>query len=201
MNDVTPENASFFHLNDASGAIVAQVTPDSPASQAGLQRGDVIVQLDGKKIVSSSDLQMAVSQMQPGTGIALGILRDGSQKTLSLKVGEFHGNAEVASNSDGSDNHGKLGLAVDDLTDDVRQQLRLPGSVHGVAVEQVRPGSPAEDAGLQPGDVIVEVNRQPVPSAQQFADKVHANPADKDMLLTIWSKGNESYRVVHPSQG
>jgi serine protease Do len=70
--------------------------------------------------------------------------------------------------------------------------------VKGVAVESVRPASPAEDAGLQPGDVILEVNRKPVESAQQFVSDVHAASADKDLLLLVWSNGNSTYRVIHP---
>ena len=98
-------------------------------------------------------------------------------------------------------NTGKLGLAVDDLSQDVRQQLSVPDEVHGAAVENVRPGSPAEDAGLQPGDIVVEVNRKPVTSAEQFVSAVHAVPEGKDILLLVWSKGNDSYRVVHPGEG
>jgi len=79
--------------------------------------------------------------------------------------------------------------------------LQVSAEVKGAAVAQVRPGSPAEDAGLQPGDVVVEVNRKPVDSAADFASAVHATPAGKDILLLVWSKGNNSYRVVHPTAG
>ena len=89
----------------------------------------------------------------------------------------------------GQGNTGKLGLAVDDLNPDARQQLNVPADVHGAAIANVRPGSPADDAGLQPGDVVVEVNRKPVASAEQFANAVHATPAGKDILLLVWSKG------------
>ena len=90
MNDVTPDNAGFFNLPDATGAIVSQVTPDSPASRAGLVSGDVLRDLDGKKIPNGSMLQVAVSEMTPGTAIELGILRDGKPQTLHVTVGEFH---------------------------------------------------------------------------------------------------------------
>jgi serine protease Do len=201
LQDVTPENASFFNLKEATGAIVAQVTPDSPASRAGLKNGDVIDQLNGQKVINGGALQVAISQDQPGTTIALGILRNGSAQTLSVKVGEFHKDAEVASGGDASPQKGKLGLAVAELTPDVRQQLHVPSQVQGVAVENVRPASPADDAGLAPGDVILEVNRQPVTSAEQFINVAHANPAGKDLLLLVWSQGNSGYRVVHPDSG
>jgi serine protease Do len=204
MNDVTPANASFFNLKDASGAIVAQVSPDSPASRAGMKSGDVIDSLNGHKIVDGSALQVAVSQDQPGQTIQLGILRNGSPLTLSVKVGEYKKpGTQVAENEGGQGgaNTGKLGLAVDDLNQDARQQLQLPADVKGAAVANVRPGSPADDAGLQPGDVVLEVNRKPVTSAEQFASAVHANPAGKDILLLVWSKGNNSYRVLHSAEG
>jgi serine protease Do len=198
LNDVTPANASFFKLTEATGAIVAQVTPDAPASRAGLKNGDVINELNGQKIVNGSALQVAVSEDTPGTEIALGIIRNGAPQTIHVKVGEYKKNAEVASDGDAaSPQKGKLGLAVAELTPDVRQQLHIPSHVNGVAVQSVRPASPAEDAGLTPGDVILEVDRKPVASAEQFVNEAHAVPAGKDLLLLVWSQGNASYRVVH----
>ena len=112
MNDVTPDKASFFDLPDATGAIISQVTPDSPASRAGLKSGDVLREIDGRKIVNGGALQVAVSEMTPGNVISLGILRDGKPQTVKVTVGEFHANAEVADNSgSGGGQHGKLGLA------------------------------------------------------------------------------------------
>ncbi len=162
MNDVTPDNAQFFKLKDASGAIVAQVTPDSPASRAGLQNGDVIVSLNGRAVLNGSALQVAVAEDAPGTKIALGVLRNGSSQTVNLTVGEYHAEGAQEAGNDGpaGAQQGKLGLAVSNLTPDVRQQLRLPETLQGVAVETVRPASAAEDAGLAPGDVILEVDRK-----------------------------------------
>jgi serine protease Do len=202
LNDVTPANASFFNLKTATGAIAAQVTPDSPAGRAGLKNGDVIDTLNGEKIENGSALQVAVSETAPGTTIKLGVLRNGSSQTFDVKVGEFHKNAEVASDGEAAGpQKGKLGLAVAELTPEVRQQLHIPQQVNGVAVQSVRPASPAEDAGLAPGDVILEVDRKPVTSAEQFVNEAHANPAGKDLLLLVWSQGNASYRVVHTDGG
>jgi serine protease Do len=147
-------------------------------------------------------LQVAVSQDTPGTEIKLGVIRNGASQTINVKVGEYQKNAEVASDGDSATpQKGKLGLAVAELTPDVRQQLHIPTQVNGVAVQSVRPASPAEDAGLTPGDVIVEVDRKPVTSADQFADVAHATPAGKDLLLLVWSQGNASYRIVHTDSG
>ena len=201
MNNVTPENATFFNLPDASGAIVSQVTPDSPAGHAGLKGGDVLREINGQKIDNSSALQVAVSEMQPGANISLGILRDGKPETIKVTVGEFHKEAEEASNNaPGDHQRGKLGLAVANLTPDIRQQLNIPSQVNGAAVQEVRPASPADDAGLAPGDVILEVNRHAVESADNFVNQVHSAPNGKDILLLVWSHGGATYRVVHPDQ-
>ena len=207
MNDVSPENAHFFNLQNAEGAIVAQITPDSPASRGGLQQGDVITQVNDMKVVNGSTLQVAVSEMTPGTKITLGVIRNGKPETLNLTVGQYHGKSEVASNDSddeqgsGSAKTGKLGLAVANLTADARQQLNAPDQLHGVLVQSVRPASPAEDAGIQPGDVILEVNRKPAESASQFSNEVHQQQEGKDILLLVWSKGNATYRTLHPDQG
>jgi serine protease Do len=199
LNDVTPANAHFFNLQEASGAIVSQVSPNSPASKGGLRTGDVISQVNGQKVANGSALQVAVSQITPGTNISLGVLRDGKPVTIHLTVGQFQKNTDVADNSDdGKHQSGKLGLAVSDLTADVKQQINAPDQLHGVVIQNVRPASPAEDAGLQPGDVILEVDRRPTTSASQFVDQVHQNSSGKDLLLLVWSKGNASYRTIHP---
>jgi serine protease Do len=201
MNDVTPDNASFFNLPDASGAIVSQVTPDSPASRSGLKSGDVLRDLNSKKIVNGSALQVAVSEMSPGNTINLGILRDGKPETLKVTVGEFQkGTQEASNNAGGEEQHGKLGLAVANLTPDLRSQLNVPSQVKGAAIESVRPASPADDAGLAPGDVILEVNRHSVENADGFVSQLHSVPNGKDILLLVWSHGGTTYRVLHPDQ-
>ena len=209
MNDVTPDNAHFFNLTDAAGAIVAQVTPDSPAAHAGLQQGDVITQLNGARLLNGQALQVAVSETQPGTSISVGILRDGKPQTIKLTVGQYSGKGTQLAESDTPDGSpaakpGKLGLAVANLDQDTRFQLQLPTTIHGVVVAQVRPDSPADNAGLQQGDVILEVNRHPVTSADNFVSSVRGtSQSDQDLLLLVWSKGNASYRTLRtlPNQG
>jgi serine protease Do len=201
INDVTPDNAHFFNLKEASGAIVAQVSPDSPASKGGLHQGDVVTEVNGQKVVNASGLQVAVSEMSPGTALKLSVIRDGKPTTVNLTVGQYHAKTQEAGNEgESGQNKGKIGVAVADLNDQARQQFNVPEQVHGVVVQQVRPGSPAEDAGLQPGDVIMEVDRKPAGSASEFANQVHQGPANRDLLLLVWSKGNASYRTVHADQ-
>ncbi len=201
INDVTPANAEFFNLKEASGAIVSQVTPESPASKGGLKQGDVVTEVNGQKVVNASALQVVISQLSPGNALKLGVIREGKPLSLDLTVGQYHAKGEEASSDNpGTKQKGMIGIAVANLDDQTRQQLNAPESIKGVVIQQVRPGSPAEDAGLQPGDIIQEVNRKPATDASQFATAVHAAPTDKDMLLLVWSRGNASYRTVRPDQ-
>ena len=173
-----------------------------PASHGGLKQGDVITQLNGQKIVNASALQVAVSEMSPGTKIKLGVIRDGKPMTLDLTVGQFHGKSEEASNerrrkpAEGQDRP-RGGQSRRQTS---ASSSTCPTRCNGVVVQHVRPGSPADDAGLQPGDVILEVDRKPAAIASQFATAVHSAPAGKDILLLVWSKGNASYRTVRPDQ-
>jgi serine protease Do len=201
LNDVTPENAKFFNLTGNTGALIASVTPNSPASRAGLKEGDVVTAVNGQPVETGSDLQVIVSEDAPGSKIALDVIRNGRAETMDLTVGEYHKDQEVAAATNEEPGHPRLGIAISDLTPDVRQQLNLPTDVKGVAVAQVQPGSPAEDAGLSGGDVILEINRKPVTSADQFRNDVKQAPADKDMLLLVWANGGSSYRIVHPEAG
>ncbi len=198
FNDVTPDNAKFFNLTGNTGALIASVTPNSPASRAGLKQGDVVTAVNGQPVETGSDLQVVVSEDAPGSKIQLDVERNGHPEKVELTVGEYHKDQEVAAAATQESGHARLGVAISDLTPDVRQQLNLPTQVQGVAVAQVQPGSPAEDAGLSGGDVILEVNRKPVTSADQFREDVKQAPADKDMLLLVWANGGSSYRVVHP---
>jgi serine protease Do len=199
LNDVTPENAKFFNLSGNTGALIASVTPNSPASRGGLKEGDVVTAVNGQPVETGSDLQVIVSEDAPGSKIQLDVMRNGHPEKVDLTVGEYHKDQEVATAANEESGHPRLGIAISDLTPDVRQQLNLPEDVKGVAVAQVQPGSPAEDAGLQGGDVILEVNRKAVTSADQFRNDVKQAPADKDMLLLVWANGGSSYRVVHPA--
>jgi serine protease Do len=198
LNDVTPDNAKFFNLTGNSGALIASVTPDSPASRAGLKEGDVVTAVNGRPVETGSDLQVIVSEDAPGSKIQLEVMRNGHPDKVDLTVGEYHKNQEVATAAKDESGHARLGIAISDLTPDVRQQLHLDSDLQGVAVAQVQPGSPAEDAGLTGGDVILEVNRKPVKSAEQFRNEVKSLPAGKDMLLRVWANGGTTFRVVHP---
>jgi serine protease Do len=201
ISDVTPENSKFFDVKKAEGAVVTQVEPDSPASKAGLKTGDVIVGLNGNTVSNSGELQVEVGQKQPGTTIKLDVLRNGKTMTVPVTLEAMDkksGEEESASTSQGKP---RWGLGLSDLTPDVRQQIQAPKDLKGAVVGNVQPGSPADNAGLQRGDVIVEVDRQPVQSASDAAKQLGQISQGQDALVLVWSNGGNTFRVLHPSHG
>jgi serine protease Do len=200
ISDVTPDNAKFFDMQKAVGAVVTNVTPDSAGEKAGLKTGDVITGLDGNAVSDAGELQMKVQQKQPGDTIHLEVSRDGKSLNIPVTLESMTGSGvqEVAGNGNGK---GRWGLGLADLTPDLRQQIQAPKSVEGAVVENVRPGSPADNAQLQQGDVIVSVDRKPVHSASDVAQALSSVPAGQDALVLVWSNGGTTFRVLHPSQG
>ncbi|HEY6447602.1 MAG TPA: Do family serine endopeptidase [Acidobacteriaceae bacterium] len=198
ISDVTPENAKFFAMTKAQGAVVTQVNSDSPGAKAGIKTGDVITAMNGKPVNDAGELQMRVGQQQPGTTIQLEISRDGKSSSVPVTLESMNDSSatEVAQNGN---NKGRWGLGLADLTPDVRQQLQAPQSVEGAVVQTVRPGSPADNAGLQQGDVIVSVNRKSTQNAADAAQALGNVPAGQDALLLVWSQGGDTFRVLHPA--
>jgi serine protease Do len=201
ISDVTPDEAKFFDVKNATGAVVTQVEADSPAGKAGLKVGDVITGLDGKTVNDAGELQVEVGQKQPGTTIHLNVLRSGKSETLPITLeamGSRDGARETSSAENGKPRWG-IGLA--DLTPDVLQQIGVGNDVHGAVIERVVPGSSADNAGLQRGDVIVEVNRKPVQSASDVQKALSSIPKGEDALVLVYSNGGNTFRVLHPTQG
>src|ERR1700677_592943 len=198
ISDVTPENAKFFHVENNEGAVVTQVEPGSPAAKAGLKVGDVIIELDGQKVSDASQLQIEVGQKEPGSSIKLGVLRDGKNINESVTLEEMgsrdHEGKDSARNSNGKP---RWGLGLTDMTPELREQLQASSDLHGAIVEHVQPGSAADNAGLQRGDVIVEVNRQPVQNADDVQKALSAVPKGQDALVLVWSNGGSTFRVLH----
>jgi serine protease Do len=200
ISDVTPDNARFFQMSTATGALVTQVEPSSPGGKAGLRTGDVITKLNGEPVRDAGQLQMEVGQKRPGDTIQLEVMRDG--KTVSAPV-TLEAMGASPSGATGGAEHGKgrWGLSLGDLNQGDRDQMQLPTSVHGAVVEDVQPGSPADNAGLQRGDVILEVNRHPQQSAGDAAKALSSIPKGEDALVLVWSNGGgNSFRVLHPTQ-
>jgi serine protease Do len=201
ITDVTPENAKFFDDSTAAGAVVTEVEPDSPGAKAGLKIGDVITQVEGQKIADAGELQVLISGKKPGTKTELTVLRDGKDTTIPVTL-EAMGNRKGDVNASG-EGQGKMrwGIGVSDLTPEVRQQIQGPGSLHGAVIERVQPGSAADNAGLRSGDVILEVNRHEVKSAEEVQQALSNVPKGQDALLLVWSNGGNTFRVLHAPEG
>jgi serine protease Do len=197
ITDVTPENAKFFHVQENNGAVVTQVEPDSPGAHAGLKVGDVITALDGKRVDDAGQLQVAVQEKQPDTKISLKVSRDGKQMTVPVTLQAMdsrNGNTTASSNAE----HGKArwGIGLTDMTPELREQLQVPGEVRGAVIGRVQAGSPADDAGLSRGDVIIEVNRHEVDTAADAQRALTSVTKGQDALLLVWSRGGNTFRVL-----
>jgi serine protease Do len=191
-----------FDLKDSKGALVSDVTPNSPAAKAGLKSGDVIVEFNGKPVRDSRQLKLAVGGTSPGTKAPVKILREGSEKSVTVTLKELEGD-QLASNSGAksqADTDALEGVVVADLDANMRQQFDLPRDVKGAVVTDVEQDSASYAAGLRPGDVILEIDRKPVISAED-AVKLSENIKNKSsILLRVWSKGGSHYLVVDESK-
>src|SRR3954468_21940321 len=200
--DVTPENAKFFGDSTAMGGVVTQVEADSPGAKAGLQIGDVITEIDGHSVTDAGELQVVVGQKQPGTKVDLTVLRDGKTMTMAVTLEEL-GSRHSDGTSSSGEGTGKMhwGLGLGNLTPEIRDQIQAPADIHGAVIQQVQPGSPADNAGLQQGDVILEVNRHKVQSASDVQQALSSVANGQDALLLVWSNGGNSFRVLHSQEG
>jgi serine protease Do len=196
--DITPENAKFFDESNPTGGVVTQVEPDSPGAKAGLQIGDVITEIDGQKVSDAGELQVLVGQKQPGSKISLSVLRGGKSMTIPVTLEEL-GSRKDDSGDNSGEGHGKMrwGIGLGDLTPELRDQLQVSHDVHGAVIEQVQPGSSADNAGLQQGDIILEVNRHKVQNASDVQQALSNVTKGEDALLLVHSNGGNSFRVLH----
>jgi len=201
IQDLTPTLAKEFDLEATQGALVAGVTPKSPAAKSGIRDGDVITQYNGKSIKDSRHLKLQVAQTQPGTSVPITILREGKSKTIEVTVKELPGSelASVPGKMDSDSSEDALhGVAVTDMDPASRRQFRVPSDVEGVLITQVDPSSAAFEAGMRAGDVILEVNRKAVTNSEEVV-ALTSNPKDKRTLVRVWSRGAKRYIVVDES--
>ncbi len=165
IQDVTPEIAKAMKLPEARGALVGDVTSGSPADKAGVKRGDVIFEFNGHKIKKNGELSRTVATTPTGTEVELKLLRDGIEKTLSVKLGVL-----VSENSDSEELQSVqsgLGLTVDELTPEIAKRLGVENE-SGVIITKVDSRSPADDAGFKIGDLILEINRKIITTSEDY---------------------------------
>jgi Do/DeqQ family serine protease len=200
IQQITPDLAAGLGLKDAKGILVSGVTPGGPADKAGLKSGDVILQVNGKDVSDSNQLRNEVAAMAPGTEVTLTTLRNGAQQQVHVKLSELTTQNAQQQNEQGGGGGGaapsKLGIQVTPLTPDVARQLGLPRNAQGVVVSSVDPNGPAAQAGLQEGDLIEQVNRQPVKSPSDVRDAL-AKSGNRPVLLLI-NRGGQTVYVAVP---
>jgi serine protease Do len=196
--NVTPEIAELLNLAEPNGVLVAQIEPNSPASRAGLRRGDVILEVDGRPIGSYDTFRNAVALMRPGTTIELLVWRNGRTSEMSLTLGERPSEREQARERQPQEEEQApqeaqqtLGIAVRNLTRALAQRFGYPPG-EGVLVTAVSPGSSAAAAGIRPGDLIVSVNGRTVTSTEEFAKAIRqARPSGRALLLVQRGRGSQ----------
>jgi serine protease Do len=179
IQKITPEIAESLGMKQSSGALVADVAKAGPAERAGIKTGDVIVKFNGKEIKDSGELPLLAARTAPGKQAQLKILRNGKELTLPLTVGEFREREVVAAAENGG-----LGLAVQPVTASMAAELGLERA-EGLVITSIKPGSPAEEAGLQRGDVIAEINRRPVRNLSDYNRAVEKIEKGKSLLFLV----------------
>ena len=196
IQGVDPDMAKAFGLPHGGGALIGDVSPDTPAAKAGLQRGDVVLDVNGHPVNGPDDLSVTVSEMAPGSVAHLKVFRDSKEMNVDVTLGEYPESASAKAEQNGTAPEGLKGLQVQNLTADIARQLNLPTSSSGVVVTDVDPSSAAADAGLQRGDVIQEVNRKPVHNTQQYRQALAS--AGKQSVLLLIDRGGATHYIVVP---
>ena len=190
--------AHAFNVPDTSGAIIEDVTAGGPAAKAGLKNGDVVRKYNGQSVADSGQLIAMVTETNPSTTVKLDILRNGQPMTIQVTLGERPADLSVHAGLGSAPTKGTLqGVSVEALTPQLRQQIGLPPDEQGVVISNLEPESPAAQAGLQPGDVVEEINRHRVSSVGDFQRL--AAEAKGDTLLRINRQGNGAFIVVSPN--
>jgi serine protease Do len=197
IQEVTPEIASSLGLDAAKGAIVADVTPDSPAAKAGVKQGDVILSFDGQNIDRLKDLTLQVASQKAGDKVSLTVWRDGGKRELQAAIGRMPSDRIAQADGDSTaQSRGALGLALAPLTPELRQRFGLEDGTKGVVVTAVRPDSPAAEIGMRPGDVVLKVNQTPVNAPRQVADQLAKARKDGRSTVLLLIAREDSQRFV-----
>ena len=198
---ITKDLAKEFGLPNTNGAIVSSVAANTPAAKAGIQRGDVIVEYNGRPVTDSDSLVAMVVATKPGTTVPITIYRENQRKTLNITPDELDLEAEAnggrAPRQDNQDRQAPtatdFGMQLEAITPEVARQLELPRGRGGAIVADVDRGSAAANAGIQPNDVIVEVNRQPVANVSQVTRALQNAMAGRPVFLVVWRDGQEYF--------
>jgi serine protease Do len=195
VQPISPAMARALGQSEPKGALVGDVSAKGPAQAGGVERGDIIVELNGKSVNDANELRNTVSMMQPGETVRVKISRNGSMRDLSVKLDELPASKEEARNqSEGASKEALEGVSVENLDADTAKELGLPASTKGVVVTDVDPSSPKADSGLRKGDVIQEVNHRPVRNVVEFEQAMHK--AGKEEALLLVNRGGTTLFIA-----
>lgn len=190
VQDVTDEIAKNLKLKDTGGALVSEVFKGDPADKAGLKAGDLITEVNGKKIKDTHELLLTIASFHVGDRIEVKALRDGQEKSFNIAVTERKDQPEIASARESSEN---FGMTVQDITPEIAQYLGIT-SKSGVIVVDVKDGSPADEVGIHPQDIILQVNKVKISSLKDYLKEISKKGAKKSVLLLI-KRGKATYFV------
>lgn len=193
IQDLSQDLAKSFGIKNAKGALVSDVKEESPADQAGLKQGDVITAFQGSPVEDAVALQRLVTRTAVGMKVLVKVIRDGHEKDLTVTIGEQLDTTKVAKAESGEADYAFAGVAVQDLDRETAKELGLKGKAQGVVVTGVEPESGAEKAGLMAGDVIREINRQPVKSVKEFEKASSAIKKGDNVLILINRRGSSLF--------
>ena len=196
IQDLSQDLAKSFNLKQAKGALVSDVKEDSPADQAGLKQGDVIISYQGTLVDDAVVLQRLVTRSAVGTKVPVTIVRDGREKDLTVTLGEQPDPAKIVTAESSETEYVFAGLAVQDLDRDTAEELGLKGKMQGVVVISIEPDSEVEKAGLMAGDVIREINRRSVRSVKDFEKVTSAVRKGENVLILINRRGSSLFLTV-----
>lgn len=189
IQPVSDDLAESFGMENAIGALIADLDPEGPAAQGGLQAGDVILEVNGEEVERSSSLPRLIGKGAPGTEVELTLMCDGEELTESVELGSWP-DTEQQSAQAGSNNQARLGVMVAEIDDTMREQLNVPG---GVIVRQVESGSVAAEAGIRPGDVLVSIDHRSVSSSAELVEIVEALPTDRAIPVRLFRDGRSLF--------
>ena len=194
---VTREMLRELGAGSGNGALVSSVTPNGAADKAGVKRGDVIVEFNGQPVKDNDELVSRVVRTAPGTSVPMKVLRDGKPQSLTVKVEELDlANEGREAEEEAANASAGFGLGIQDLTPDIARQLRLPSNTTGAVVVEVEPRSPAARAGVQPRDVIVEVNRRPVADSAEASRALQAVKSGEVATMVVLRNNGQEYFIT-----
>jgi serine protease Do len=197
IQNLTPDLAKAFNVNRSMGALISEVTPNGPADAAGLKNGDVVIQYDNKPVESASQLKLRVAETTPGVSVPVQVERSGEQKMVNVMVKERSTTSVAANQTPKPTEDGSLnGVAVQDLSRDLRAELKVPNTVEGAVIQEVDPSSPSYEAGLRVGDVITEINHRPIKNAQEAVQATSSKP-NGATLVKVFRNGSSRYVAVN----